>query len=110
MIHVCYGLTDSDGRYSKFVATSIQSLLENTRENVKIHLLHDSTLTDLHREKFIELVKSFNQSIEFHDLSGEILESLRQSVGKNILNRFSIGTFFRIFIPYVLNGRYNRES
>ena len=103
MIHICYGLTDSDGRYSKFVATSIQSLFENTRDDVKIHLLHDSTLTQDNRDRFIELVKNFNQSIEFHDLSGDVLESLKESIGQIILDRFSIGTFFRLFIPYVVN-------
>ena len=29
MIHVCYGLYDKDGRYSKFTATSMLSLFEN---------------------------------------------------------------------------------
>ena len=29
MIHVCYGLYDKDGRYSKFTGTSMLSMLEN---------------------------------------------------------------------------------
>ena len=29
MIHVCFGLHDKDGRYSKFTGTAMTSLFEN---------------------------------------------------------------------------------
>ena len=69
MIEICYALTDRDGRYSKFAGVSIQSILERSSSKIRIHLLHDSTLSRENREKFIELVGNFDQRIEFHDLS-----------------------------------------
>ena len=30
MIHICYGLHDRDGKYSKFVGMSMVSVFENT--------------------------------------------------------------------------------
>ncbi|MBQ7629907.1 MAG: hypothetical protein IJS81_06805 [Selenomonadaceae bacterium] len=29
MVHVCFGLHDSDGRYSKFTGTAMLSMFEN---------------------------------------------------------------------------------
>ena len=54
-IHVCYGMTDNYGTYSKITGTSICSIFENTNEPVSVHIIHDFTLTDRNREKFIEL-------------------------------------------------------
>lgn len=53
MIHVCYALYDKNGKYSKLTGTSICSLFENTKAWVTIHLLHDHTLTEENRAKFI---------------------------------------------------------
>ena len=53
MIHVCYGLYDKNGHYSKFTGTSILSMFENTNEDVTVHILHDNTLTQENRDKFI---------------------------------------------------------
>ena len=75
MIHVCYSLRDDSGKYSKFVGTSIESLLENTKSEVMIHLIHDSTLTDSNRKKFRQIVYSHDQKFEFYNLeklSGKI--------------------------------------
>ncbi len=55
MIHVCYGLHDGDGRYSKFTGTSILSMFENATtppRSVTVHILHDDTLTADNRDKF----------------------------------------------------------
>ncbi len=49
MIHVCFSLYDASGAYSKYTGTAICSVLENTKENITIHLLHDSTLTEKNR-------------------------------------------------------------
>ena len=46
MIDICYGLYDRNGRYSKFVGTSMVSIFENTSEKITIHILHDNTLTE----------------------------------------------------------------
>ena len=45
MIHVCFGLHDGDGRYSKFTGTMITSIFANTTAQVTAHILHDATLT-----------------------------------------------------------------
>ena len=51
MIHVCFGLFDKTGRYSKFTGTTICSIFANTKSEVTTHILHDDTLTADNREK-----------------------------------------------------------
>lgn len=68
MIHVCYGLYDKDGRYSKFAGTSVCSMFENTKSEVTVHILHDNTLTADNRDKFLILAKRYNQTINFYNV------------------------------------------
>ena len=68
MIHVCYSLYDGNGRYSKFTGTSMLSMFDNTRENITVHLLHDSTLTADNREKFLATSEKYGHQIKFYDV------------------------------------------
>ncbi|MBR1420079.1 MAG: hypothetical protein IJ575_03340 [Selenomonadaceae bacterium] len=100
MFHVCYALYDASGKYTKFLGTSIQSLFENTKEPVTIHLLHDSTLTDTNRKKLRHIVYSFDQKILFYDV-----DLLAPGRGEEIVNKIpkvqkklSVATFYRALI------------
>ena len=106
MIHVCYSLRDESGKYSKFVATSIQSLLENTKKEVSIHLLHDSTLSEETQQKFKKLVYAREQEIFFYNVEEIVPERLREiddSVEFFDNSRNRIAPFYRLLIPQVLS-------
>ncbi|MBR0061416.1 MAG: hypothetical protein IJP68_08040 [Selenomonadaceae bacterium] len=99
MIQICFGLHDADGRYSKFVGTTMVSIFENTASPVTINILHDDTLTDDNREKFIQLTEHYNQHVEFHnvdELCPDELNFLREKLLDKINSRFSIGMFYRL--------------
>ena len=101
MINICFGLHDGDGKYSKFVGTTMASIFETTNLAVTIHILHDATLTDDNRENFTELAEKYNQSVEFHDveqLCTEEIAFLREKLADKINSRFSIGAFYRLLI------------
>lgn len=103
MIHICYTLFDKDGRYSKFTGTSILSVFENVAippPCVIIHLLHDNTLTQDNRDKFIQLAKTYKQTIKFYNLE-EICPDKIREFEKSIptaVKRYSIATFYKFFI------------
>ena len=105
MIHVCYGLYDKVGRYSKFTGTSITSLLDNTKSDVTIHILHDNTLSDDNKIKFQTVAEKFNQQIKFYNVEqlapekiSEIVENM-PSVSNSV---YSIATFYRFLIPTLI--------
>ena len=106
MIHVCFGLHDADGRYSKFTGTTIASIFENTKAAVTAHILHDSTLTADNREKFSALARRYNQRVKFHNVeqlcSQEILFLIDKLADKIIL-RFTIGAFYRLLIKKIFD-------
>lgn len=101
MIHVCYGLQDGDGRYSKFVGTSMLSLFENTAEPVTVHILHDNTLNNQNRDKLNYIAGQYKQHLKFYDVS-----TLNRDEIERIINAFpylkgrtsGIGTMFRLWI------------
>ena len=69
MIHVCYALHDTQGTFAKFLGTSMASLLANTQEGVHIHLLHDATLSQDTRAKFVKLVGGYEDMISFYHVT-----------------------------------------
>ena len=103
MIHVCYALNDSSGKYSKFLGTSIQSLLENTKSEVTIHVIHDSTLSHENRKKLMSIVYRFNQEIEFHAADFQRLENAKRiSLIQQFPERLTM--FYRLMIPEIIDG------
>lgn len=110
MIHVCYGLHDGDGRYSKFTGTSILSMFENATtppRSLTVHILHDDTLTADNRDKFSYLAGQYNQIIKFYNVE-KICAAELEEIKKlfvNELNRpiFSVGKFYRLLTPQLFD-------
>ena len=105
MIHVCFGLHDGNGRYSKFVGTTMASIFENTLAPVTIHILHDDTLTADNRDKFSYLVGRHGQQVKFHNVEkicADEINFLREKLADKIKLRFSIGAFYRLLMKKIL--------
>ena len=106
MIHVCFGLHDKDGRYSKFTGTAILSMFENTVSKVTVHILHDNTLTDDNRDKLSYIADKYGQIINFHNVElicAEEVNRINQLfIDEQNREGFSMGKFYRLLIPNVL--------
>ena len=101
MIHVCYGLYDRTGHYSKFTGTSMLSMFENTKEPVTVHIFHDNTLNEINRKKFIAVAERYNQKVKFYNfdkICPEKIQYLREKLNSVFKSRFSVGTFYRLMI------------
>jgi len=115
VIHICYGLYDKDGRYSKFAGTSIVSVLENLPlpplRQVTFHILHDNTLTDDNRDKFNYLVGSYGQQIKFYNvekLCAEQLADFKKIFPAIDAARFTIGAMYRLLIADLLDANIHK--
>lgn len=105
MIHVCFGLHDKSGGYSKFTGTAMLSIFENTSSEVTIHILHDNTLTPENRDRFIQVAERYNQHVNFYnveELRADKLAELIRLVPAIKTARVSIGAFYRLLIPQIL--------
>lgn len=90
-------LYDPKGEYSKYTGVTIYSILENTKKDVSIHLLHDSTLNNENKEKFFELVSSYGQTIYFYSI-----EMDKKLLQLKSLKTITIGALFRVMMSKVL--------
>ena len=105
MIHVCFALYDKTGTYSRFTGTAILSLFDNTNSKVTVHLLHDNTLTNDNREKFIQIADRYGQTLKFYNvekLCADRLKQIEEHFPQAKESHFSIATFYRFFIPELL--------
>ena len=109
LIHVLYGMTDASGHFSKYPATSIHSVLANTKSRICIHFICDSTLQESNRQKFIELVQSFNQEIIFYNVDKIFPQRMRDLEEEfNHAPKFEIagwafGALYRLIAPEILS-------
>ena len=100
-IHVVLTLYDPKGTYSQHAGVTITSIFENTKSKVTVHILHDDTLSELNRERFLNTAKKFNQTIDLINI-----EDYKNNLNKEILDRipeaWTIATLYRFFIPELL--------
>lgn len=96
-IHICLGIHDKDGNYSVWAGTTMQSIVENTKAPIFFHILHDDTLNEMNKNKLSLIADNSGNGIEFHHFNPDIFGSLADS-----MNRFTIGTMFRIMLPDIM--------
>jgi len=97
MIHICFSVHDKIGAYSKYLGAAICSILENTKEKINIHILHDETLNEANRNKLNQLVKNYRQDLCFYNIQIE-----KKWIELKALRNFTVGTLFRLKMMQVL--------
>lgn len=95
-IHVAFSVCDDTGRYGKYVATAIVSLLQNTNSYVVIHILHDDKISSKTLSMLKKTVQGFHSEILFHEVS---VPKTLYHLGS--LQMITIGTLFRLYLPTV---------
>lgn len=102
MIHICFGLHDKNGLYSKFTGTTLLSVFANTASEVTAHILHDGTLTQANREKFVYLAGRYGQRVEFHNVEKLFAEKILAPLSEKFQALYSAAAMYRFLIPHVL--------
>ena len=72
---------------------------------ITVHLLHDKTLTDDNREKFIQIANRYGQILKFYNVEELCAEKFAEIINyfpKAKESLFSIAMFYRLFIPHLL--------
>lgn len=77
------------------------SIFENTHSKVTVHILHDDTLTDDNRRKFLRTAEKYSQCVEFHDVS-DMMKNVSGDVISLTINKWPPGSLFRLFIPEII--------
>ncbi len=112
VVHVCYAMTDKQGTYSKYIGASMCSLFDHTETWVTVHLLHDETLTEENRERFVRLVREKGQQIFFYDVSRsckELLAEAREIFARAVdTEYYTAAALYRLLAPRLLSGEVQR--
>lgn len=97
MIDICFAIHNKNGKYIKYLATAMCSIMENTKYKLRFHILHDKLLQKKHKRYLNSLVNSYQNRILFYNLY-----RVNFNLKETIIGRFSIGTLFRLYIADVL--------
>ena len=101
MIHVCFGIYDKDGRYSKFAGITMASIFENTTSEVTVNILHDNTMTMSNFEKFVYLAGKYGQHVKFYNVEkicADKINDIKTRFPQVTSHRVTIGTMYRLLI------------
>lgn len=98
MIHIGFPLYDSTGKYSKYEAVALLSLLSNTKSEITIHIIHDDSVSENVKERLKKICDDFSQKIVFHKVNSEDFSALA-----NVAKGFTIGTLFRLKLPELMD-------
>lgn len=107
MIHVCFGLYDKTGRYSKFTGTAMLSIFENTTSPITVHILHDNTLTEDNRDKFIYIAGCYSQTVKFYnveEMCPEKIEDIKKFIPWSKNSILTIGALYRLLTPQLISN------
>ena len=94
-VHISYAMYDKTGAFAKIAGTAMLSMLHNTKSKVCVHLLHDDTLTQENRNKFIKLIRSYGQEICFYNVEKLLPEAFAKIPEGG---RFSKATLYRLLL------------
>ena len=105
MIHVCFGLYDKNGRYSKFTGVAMLSLFENTASEVTIHIMHDNSLSADNRDKFIYLAGRYGQHVKFYNVERLFLQKFPETgtLSDKFQSLYSTAAMYRFLIPHIFS-------
>ena len=86
----------SDDNYAKYCATTMISILENTKSRIRFHIF-DGGIKDYHKNKLLKFENNYNCKIVFYSMDKVDLSDFP-------LNRewISIATYYRLFITDIL--------
>ena len=101
IIHVALAIYDPSGTYSQHAGVVMTSIFENTTSKVIVHILHDDTLTDDNRQRFIRTAEKYSQGLEFHNIAEH--NDMISRVPAEFVKNWTIGALFRAFVPDMLH-------
>ncbi|MEG1641542.1 MAG: glycosyltransferase family 8 protein [Synergistaceae bacterium] len=101
-IHIALAFCDQSGTYARHAAVTVASIFDNTKSKVCVHILHDETLTENNREQLSRLASSFNQEINFIDISSEMKVFMVKELEK-FTNGPERGMLFRLLMPKLIS-------
>ena len=73
--------------------------------SITVHILHDNTLTAENRDKLAYVVERYDQIVKFYnveELCPEKIAEIKQLCARVVKMRFTIATFYRLFIHHIL--------
>jgi lipopolysaccharide biosynthesis glycosyltransferase len=104
LIHVVLAVYDPKGTYSRHAGVVMTSIFEHTKSSVRVHILHDDTLTDDNRRRFSRTAEKFGQEVRFVDVTEAFSKINPNGEMDKLSKQFTRGTLFRLLIPDLLDA------
>ncbi len=96
-INICLAWNDSDSRYTRFVATTVSSIIENNKTEELSFYFICKGVTSSNKNKLSRLFNESHHHYNFiENIPKNILHFLKQN--RNLKSNMDLGAYFRLFI------------
>lgn len=101
-VSLAIAFRDPDGSYARHAGAMVASVLANTRRPVRLHLLHDATLTVEDTARFQTLTAAYGQELRLHALEpSSCLPGMDESTA--VMRPLTFATLYRLFLPQLVD-------
>ncbi len=98
-IEIAYAIHDYTKKYYEYLGISQVSVMENTGEKLRFHILCDDTLTEKAREELRGICEGYGQKISFHDIAlDECID-----IEALLTSGYPEGILYRLYLPKLLS-------
>ena len=97
-VQIAYAIHDYFGCYYIYLGISMLSIMKNTKESIKFHILCDDTLSEMARIELRELCEGFGQEIVFYEI--ELDERISRE--ELLQSGYNEGIMYRLYLPELL--------
>lgn len=97
MTHVAICLTDKTGAYYKHALVTAASVLDNAKGEVRLHLVHDETLSPAAEKAFQDLCARYGQTLHLHHA-----REIPEAAERNVPAFLGKGTLYKTMLPVLL--------
>lgn len=111
-VHILYAISDKKGTYSKYLGTSMFSVMENTKSSIVFHLFEDGTLSAENRTRLQGIVQSHRQTLRIYNVKKQLAPIWNRAAEifpkATSSARYTEAALFRLVAPQVLSEDIHR--
>ncbi len=107
-VQLCYALHDDSGHFTKFLGTSLLSVLANASGPVHVHILLDASVAAENRQRLQQVAAAYGQKLTFYEMDVLYRRPLRRLLATRPdirRARYTVAGFYRLFLPELLPGQ-----
>ncbi len=101
MVELVLTINDKDGSYTEHAAVVLASIFSKTEQTIRVHIVHDDSLSEESKLKLTQMVDVFHHNILFYHVTipGDMQEV---AAGVHKIDYWTMASMYRLLLPIII--------